>query len=179
MFWLVIVFVLVLMGALGWFLLRLLTMPTFHPGAGGEADSSDRGQATRDHMDVKVERMRFESGADITWPESLGVIDSRVKGTAYYVTSHELAPRGTCRLVAEPENEYDRYAVAVYIGERKVGHVTASRCRAISELLGRLPGPIAVSCRMTGQNRYWISLPSAPGLRRFAASLENGDPTIA
>ena len=124
---------------------------------------------TYEDAGVKVVRRQFDSSADVSWPEELGVTEMKVRGVSYWVHYNERRPRGTCRLVREPNNEHDSHAVAVYIGDRKIGYIPASRAGMLSDMLDELNAPLVINYDLRGNygSTYWLRLPTVPGLRKF------------
>lgn len=62
----------------------------------------------------------------------------RVAGLAYYDVEsviYQLQAGDTLRLVAEPTNPHDEFAVEIFYGNRKLGYVPRSDNRHISRLL--------------------------------------------
>lgn len=66
------------------------------------------------------------------------VLDFAIAGGWYHGLGRvrdSIAPGDRLRLVAEPENPYDRYAVAVWRGDLKLGYVPRAANRPLARLL--------------------------------------------
>lgn len=71
-------------------------------------------------------------------PRKLLLNQFRVAGLAYYAVEtaiHEMRVGNTLRLVAEPTNPHDEFAVEIWCGDYKLGYVPRSDNRHISRLL--------------------------------------------
>jgi hypothetical protein len=96
----------------------------------------------------------------------------RVKGTVYTVPDHERQGVGGLEyfLIREPDNKFDKSAVAIHSGINKVGYVSSSKAGGIAPLLDRL-GNLAFL--VNGANttetslRLWIDLPTLPARRAY------------
>ncbi|MBP6335367.1 MAG: HIRAN domain-containing protein [Bacteroidia bacterium] len=68
-----------------------------------------------------------------TWLLKFGV-----RGFQYYegpALINGLRPREQLSLVREPENKFDKYAIAIHYGGRKIGFVPAERNEVLSRLM--------------------------------------------
>lgn len=71
-------------------------------------------------------------------PRRLLLNQFRVAGLAYYAVEtviHQMQPGDALRLVAEPTNRHDEFAVEIWCGDHKLGYVPRSDNRHISRLL--------------------------------------------
>ncbi len=97
----------------------------------------------------------------------------RIKGSAYSVSDAERARYGGPEylLIAEPDNEADPSAVAVYGKGHRVGYVSTPRAAGLAPLLAQID---ADAFRVTGVGtseshgtRLWVDVPKVDSLRRF------------
>lgn len=88
----------------------------------------------------------------------LGLFVAQLRGETYHQAAckaGDFAPGATLRLMPEPENEHDPYAVAVFdsTGEHKAGYFNKQKARTVSRLLAEGSTLNAVSFRGTRANR--------------------------
>ncbi len=64
---------------------------------------------------------------------------TRIVGTRFYTGADSiistLSSEDELRLVREPENEYDKFAVAVYHDDRKLGHIPRTNSQLVFEMI--------------------------------------------
>jgi len=88
----------------------------------------------------------------------LGLFVAQLRGETHHQAAcraGDFAPGATLRLVLEPENEHDPYAVAVFdsTGEHKAGYFNKQKARTVSRILAEGTTLNAVSFRGTPANR--------------------------
>lgn len=132
-------------------------------------------------VDRRIDDLRLEAQRTVETLKPRNIIDlshlesvrMRVKGQAHWVTvaEREKFSRGDFWLVREPRNEYDKNAVAVFGGGRKLGYVSAARAAMVAPLLDEFEGDaFKVGGVGVGDQgiRMWVDVPKVPALRAFS-----------
>ncbi|MEV8252361.1 HIRAN domain-containing protein [Rhodoglobus sp. NPDC076762] len=102
----------------------------------------------------------------------LGGLDStplKVRGKGNYTDKPASFMSGVCRLVREPENTFDPNAIVAFIGEQKVGYVSASRAASMAPLMDELGRPLIIRADLSG-SPVILLLPTLPAFRAWVAS---------
>ncbi len=74
-----------------------------------------------------------------TEPPRLLIIDTSIVGTRFYRGAAELlvaiGDDDSFALIREPDNKYDKNAIAVYVDDTKCGHIPAPQAKFLAPLL--------------------------------------------
>jgi hypothetical protein len=93
----------------------------------------------------------------------------KIRGKGNYTDKRASFMSGVCRLVREPENTCDPNAIVAFIGEQKVGYVSASRAASMAPLMDEIGKPLIIGADLSG-SPVILLLPSLPALRSWVAS---------
>lgn len=93
----------------------------------------------------------------------------KVRGKGNYTDKRASFMSGVCRLVREPENTFDPNAIVAFIGEQKVGYVSASRAASMAPLMDELGRPLIIGADLSGSSVNLL-LPTLPAFRAWVAS---------
>lgn len=115
----------------------------------------------------------FDPAEDVAYPPNLPTVSGKIRGISYATSSVDIF-KGTCRLIPEPDNSYDKNAVLVFFDDRKGGYIPAGRAQSYAPLLTQLGAPLVVTYRRHSDTAYpRIDLPSVPALRAFVRDHAN------
>jgi hypothetical protein len=125
-------------------------------------------------------------------PQTLTLLDlhgvpstrMRIKGSANWVTDQERSEYGGTEylLLREPENQYDKQALAIYGRGRKVGYVSASKAAALAPILDSLPFDafsVGGTSVIESSIRLWVDVPKVPDLRKHVTGTATAAPTAS
>ncbi|TQO20263.1 hypothetical protein FB472_1887 [Rhodoglobus vestalii] len=93
----------------------------------------------------------------------------KARGQGNYTDKRASFMSGVCRLVREPGNTYDPNAIVTFIGQQKVGYVSASRAASMAPLMDEIGKPLIIGADLSG-SPVILLLPTLPALRSWVAS---------
>ena len=116
---------------------------------------------------IKVE-FRHLDNAYVMDLRALPAAEYGIKGYSFYVEAGRAYQADTYRLVREPENPEDRWAIAVFNIERKVGYVSHAKATQYAPLLDELPAEVfVVGGVVRERGKMLLLMPKLPELRQL------------
>src|SRR4051812_18826099 len=116
---------------------------------------------------IKIEFREFDDALFLDL-RSLPTAQYGIKGYSFYAAAGRWVEADSYRLVREPQNPEDRWAIAVFNVERKVGYVSHSNAVKYAPLLDELPAEVfVVGGVVRERGKMLLLLPKLPDLRRL------------